>query len=441
MRNSRRHLRSSPLTRRSGAGLALAGIAALAAASCTAESIDFETAAGAPAMLDPSGGEGGSEPPWSGGAGSAGRGGTQSFAGSEPAAAGSGGQTSAGGSLATGGANDSPGAAGLPAESGGSGSSEHAGQSGGGGEPQQLPSCTGEPLVASGSNNYAFDSALTVPLISVKPGANLTLDWSDLSSDIAGNRIGSELDTVSLVAWTLPHEELEARIARDAQNSDSFLFVRGVIAPGQTSVELLELTTVADEPFTEEGLVYFDDATYPPANHTYTVIVSTGRLEEGGRPRMVQAFRLDPASGNTTVSLTDESSRLEYSVNLRDLEPLSLPVGSSGGTFEWGDLELDAFGGELSPHEITEVRLARFDQDPQTLEARFLQSESSYRELYSAEIASGTAVPLPSLSSETGEPFPGIAADAGATWLLALVAGGRRTLAPVYMTILEPCAE
>jgi hypothetical protein len=441
MRNSRRHLRRSPLTRRSAAGLALAGVAALAATSCAADSVDFETDAGAPATLDPSGGEEGSEPSSGGGAGSAGRGGTQAFAGSGPVAAGSGGQTSAGGSLATSGAGGSPGAAGLPAENGGTGSSEHAGESGGGGEPPQLPSCTGEPLVATGSNNYTFDGALTFPLVSVKPGANLTLDWSDLSSDIAGNPLGSELDTVSLVAWRLPHEELEARLARYAKNSDSFLFVRGGIEPGQTSVELLELTTVADEPLTEEALVYFDDATYPPANHTYTVIVSTGGLEGDGRARMVQAFRLDPASENTTVALTDESSRLEYSVNLRDLEPLSLPVGSSAGTLDWGDLELDAFGGELSPHEITEVRLARFDQDPQTLEARFLESESSYRELYGAEIASGTSVPLSSLMSETGEPFPGISADAGATWLLALVAGGRRNLAPVYMTILEPCAE
>jgi hypothetical protein len=175
---------------------------------------------------------------------------------------------------------------------------------------------------------------------------------------------------------------------------------------------------------------------YPPANHIYTVMAATG-MQLGQGTRMIQSYELDPASTNTVVKLTNDSTQLTYTANLHNLTPIGVTAKSAAITLDWGKMMTNALGNTFIATNITNAMVGHYTQTPAELEAKFLDLELIAADLYRAEIGSGTVLDFSLLKNKSGKAFAGI--DADGTWVVALQCGQCRNPAPWYLTILKPC--
>lgn len=317
---------------------------------------------------------------------------------------------------------------------------------GGGGTGGTSGNSCGSTLVASTANNYSFSSTLTFPPISVKPETELTFDWSAVSKDFLGHPVDAkmDIDTVSVFMWTLTQSELETKL-----NDDTLLMrdiTTGVpvsyFADGSSTSAKLYQFTIAGNPIMPSDIQpYFSATTYDPAKYTYTAMAASGNVLGQGT-RMIQAFKLDPASTTTTVTLTPSSTNLTFTANLHSLTPTLVPAGNGGITLDWGDttaLPKNSLGHEWLPNNITSALVGHYNESPAELEGqKFLDLELIATEIYRGDIESGHSVNLSTLKSSSGQAFKGIDSSGG-TWIVALRCGNCRNPAPWYLAVLKPC--
>jgi hypothetical protein len=160
-------------------------------------------------------------------------------------------------------------------------------------------------------------------------------------------------------------------------------------------------------------------------------------MDLGMGVRMIQAFKLDSSSSNTSVKLDNDSTGLQYEAHLQDLQQPLVPSGQSSLKIDWGSIPKNALGIEFDPTAITEAMVGHYTQTPKELESKFLDLDMIATELYKGEIASGTSVELSTLKTSAGKSFSGI--DGSGTWIVALRCGQCRNPAPWYLTVLKTC--
>jgi hypothetical protein len=234
--------------------------------------------------------------------------------------------------------------------------------------------------------------AATLPPISVASGVDLTFDWSGVTADMRGRPIDpkKDLNLIAVTMWQLTLPELEAKLNADALvQRDLTVVPFDFLTDGsKTSANLLSFTVngVVIDP--SILLSYFDVATYPASNHVYLATAQTGTLVGQGA-RMLQAFRLDAASTNTTVKMTNTSTQVAYSANLHDLVPIGIPAQQAGITFDWSTVQSNAFGASFDPLAITEILVGRYRQSTNELEGRFGELDTIATDLYQGTVLTG----------------------------------------------------
>lgn len=307
------------------------------------------------------------------------------------------------------------------------------------------------PIVAAEANNYSFSSVLSFPPVSVGPGRELAFDWSGVAHDFLGHDLAplAEIDTATLILWRMTEQELQAKL------NDDELVQRDVVvaatAPTEntrTRVSLFDFGTPGrlptDPPIgADQILPYLDAAAYAPAEHVYTLMVSTG-TDIGSGTRMIQSFKLDPASENAEVLMTDASTRLDVDVDLQSLEPTPVPLEDPALTVDWSMMTENALDGEFERSSIGLVAIARYAVSPAELEENFLDLVRYDRSIVAdstwlLEVPAGDRATLSSAVDENGARFAGI--DAEGTWMLALFCTQCQNPAPWYLTFLTPCPE
>jgi hypothetical protein len=208
-----------------------------------------------------------------------------------------------------------------------------------------------------------------------------------------------------------------------------------------TSANLFDLTGPGGVPLTEEELLsYVDTDTYSPDNHVYQVMLAEG-LVLGSGTRLLHFVRLDPEETNTLVTLTDDSTVLDYAVDLTSSQKIGLPPERSDIVLDWTDdslLTKNAIGNEFKPTAITRVMVGHYpDLTLAEIEEQFLQIDTIAQDLWTAGISAGTRISLSELQTEDGKPFTGI--DRQGTWLVALVCGSCALPTPWFIGVLESC--
>jgi hypothetical protein len=296
-------------------------------------------------------------------------------------------------------------------------------------------------LEAAEANNYRFSSTLSIALTEVQPSSELQFDWSALNRDFIGHAVDPllDIDMVSLLMWSLDAQELERKLNAD-ELAQRDLVAMGMIYTADhdraTSGSLFDMTSFGMPLDPEVLLGYLSVEDYDPTAYTYTLMAVTGTTAGEGT-RMIQGFQLVPSSTNTTVALNSESTGLDYTVDIVGATPLVVPLGDPALTIDWTDMTVTALGTEFIPNSVTRLLVAHFPLPVQALEEDFLDLELRADEMYRAEVVAGTAFDLSMATSETGSPFPGVAADGG-TWVVALFCGSCANPAPWYLSVLEP---
>jgi hypothetical protein len=325
------------------------------------------------------------------------------------------------------------------------------------------PACdaTPEMVVADPVNNYSFHSTLTFPPIAVKPDAELTFDWSAATMDFVDHPFDpmTDIQSVNVMLWTLTQVELETKLNADTllqrdlaiiakyetQRATTTAHLFDFVSPDNIELEPCNFWPYLQLPMPDpmahpECDGWAENAAtggYDQALNSYTVMIASD-TELGAGTRMIQGFKLDPASENTHVAINSDSTHLEYGVDMEALAPTAIPAGTGAITIDWTDMLVTALGTEFLPNNITEALVAHYDEPVATLEDRFLDLELIHEQMWRGEIDIGTSTNLATFTNEAGEPFPGI--DGTGTWILALVCGGCRNPAPWYLTTLTTCS-
>ena len=248
------------------------------------------------------------------------------------------------------------------------------------------------------------------------------------------------VDRLQMVVWKLPEADLVVKL-----NNDD-LAMADVEAPGmvptnneRTRMNYLEMETVAASPNDEEMLLNFiDPDQYDKELYSYTVMTAVGTNPELGF-KMLHILRFDPDKEKTEVRITNESTTLDYEVDIASSDTIPLPAGDPNIVVDWADtLEENSLGNPFIPEKIWYVNVAHYpDMDVFDLEDNFLDIEYIAEDFYTAEVVSGASVNLNTLVDEEGDSFEGINHEG--TWFIALMCGDCANPAPWFLSILQPC--
>lgn len=343
------------------------------------------------------------------------------------------------------GEDSDPGAPGGAGGSAGSGASGGSGTTTTGGSVSECGAATkdsaGSLVVhADAANNYAFSSSFKIGVTPVKPKSELSFDWSGVSKDFLGHDVDplADIDMVTLLMWKLGQDELETRLNDDALAQRDLVAIAMIYTDNEvTSGGLFDFTSFRMPIEQSMLLAYLDPEAYDPATHAYTIMAVSGTTAGKGT-RMMQSFRLDPSSENTAVSLDSNSTQLDYSVDLKSLEPTQIPAGQAEIAIDWSSMTVNALGNDFVPTSIDEVLVARYSLSLDEMQAKFLDLDSIADETWRGKVPSGTSVALSSLTNADGEPFAGI--DDSGTWIVALRCGSCANPAPWYLSTLKTCS-
>ena len=309
----------------------------------------------------------------------------------------------------------------------------------------QSVTCTDGTMIANEANDYSFTSSLMLHPVSVKPMSDLTFNWGGVTKDFLGQTVNpvTDLNTIFLLLVNLPAATFEMQLNNDTFSTSSIAIPGpppSYLPTGGVTMTTLYNNFVGAYPVDASmAAQYLDAATYTPANSTYVLAAQTGTAMVGTGIRMLQSFQLDPASSNTTVTMTNSSTTLTYSANLHSLHPTGVPAGKADLTLDWGQIQTNALGQPFVATNIANAIVGHYTQTPAQLESQFLDLQTIATDLYTADIPSGSVLDFTQLKDQAGNSFSGL--DSTGTWLVALICTGCRNPAPYYLAILEPIAQ
>ncbi len=301
--------------------------------------------------------------------------------------------------------------------------------------------CNGTSLIANEANNYAFSSTLTLPSIAVAPNTELTFDWGGVTASLIDHPIDAkkDLNSISILMWDLSLADLQTKLNADSLGQRDLTVVPLTITTdgSATSAKLFTFTLNGGAVDSATILGYFDATHYPPENHTYTMMAATGTVTGQG-VKMIQSFQLDPNSTNTMVTMTSNSTLLDFTADLSHLTPTGVPAGEPAITLNWSQMTKNALGNDFILTNITSAFVGHYTQSLSDLQGNdFLDLDLIATELYQGGIDTGTVADFSTLQDDSGKSFPGI--DSTGTWLVGLQCGACHNPAPWYLTVLKVC--
>jgi hypothetical protein len=300
-------------------------------------------------------------------------------------------------------------------------------------------------------HNYHFISDLDISSTVIRGGSpivDLTFDWSGVTTDFMGHSLDPlrDINMVVVTAWFLSQAELIDMLNRDEMNQTKLL---GAITAYPydmfTSENLLDFTLLGN-PLTNPADIatrdsYFNatDPNYDPNLYTHMVLVQSNEMTPGKNVRMIKFFTLDANSFDTQINIASDSTKLTYTVDMRSLSRIPVPLYTPTLFVNWENVSTNAMGIDFIPNRVDRVVVAHYSMSVCELENKFLDLETIHDEWYYYDLENvSISQSLTELKTVDGVPFPGITADG--TWILGLFC----TLecsnpAPIFLTILHPC--
>ncbi len=283
-------------------------------------------------------------------------------------------------------------------------------------------------IVLTDANNYAFSGTLDGPSFAVAERADVTLDWSALTTDLQCHALDpvADVDNVALLNFPyLTEAEVEAGLSTDTlEQSDLRVYLS--YEPGEaTTASLSQVSFFGTDPEIESQ--------FAEGSGTWMMLLTTGtEIAIGAR---MLAF-LTPTAGvtETVAAVDDGCSVLDFTADLTSMAPV--PVLREGPwRLDWSALTRDGQGAPFEPTRADTLMVARFDTDLPTLEASFLDLEQLAAQTWTYTLLGGTSADLGALEGPSA-PFPGFTQDG--LWLVALRCSRCPNPAPLFLTVVEP---
>lgn len=298
-------------------------------------------------------------------------------------------------------------------------------------------------LSAHETNNYWFTSNFQPRDVVVKPGADLTFDWSGLTTDFLGHPIDAQapLDMILMVKWKISKTEMLEKLNQDDLDA---AYSQGVLAhypSGNSTAQLLNFEIPGTGGMIQPDAILgeFSYEASPADQFSFSVMPSQG-TNPGKGIRAIKTLTLDPASENTHVVIDTDPNDITFQTDLGTLAPVAVPAGTNAVTVDWSTIVTNGLGAEFRKRYISDVLIGHYSLSLEELETQFLDLEYIADGLWQGAATAGEKLALSSLVDANGAPFPGI--DGTGNWILALQCKEKcGNPAPWYLTRLVPCAQ
>jgi hypothetical protein len=284
-------------------------------------------------------------------------------------------------------------------------------------------------MVLTDAQNYAFDSSLFSTPQTVQAYADITIDWSGLSTDILDRSMEpGEVDQLLLVRIddATPEEVLADLAMDDLKQSDVYGIAEYWPTDGATSALLSDFLVVPAGSILEPSEILEPGPTYLLAAIT----------ESLGGVRMLGFMDAQTDSEVVSVLLDTETASLTYTVDLEHGERIQ----GVGSLVDWADLSQDMVGKTLKLNKLDELILGRYTVSVEAIESDFLRVKELADDLWEVNVEG-----LPGLldlngqESLQGSVFQGF--DETDTWLIGLLCGTCYNPAPLFLGRVEAVAE
>lgn len=290
----------------------------------------------------------------------------------------------------------------------------------GAGVTPDLPPCTDCALLDA--HNFSYQGWLDVAVEPVQAGADVLVDWSELSVDLLGHAVAPEREVAG--ARLLAFPELSPAEVADRLVGGTLLQEDLAVAmsctPAQPACSLSDFSILGSTLDIAEHFV----------QGSATWLVTLTPVAQPGAASMVF---LEPRQDDlrTTVSVGDDSASLTLDVDLLSLQSLVLPVDQRAVSLDWSALSQDGLGQPTDPRRLDRLELARFDLDADRLQDALFDLELLATDWWELPVDGLSSASLDSLPSD----FTGL--DVDGTWLLALRCSTCDNPMPRFLTVLR----
>ena len=299
-------------------------------------------------------------------------------------------------------------------------------------------------VVITDPTNYSLSDSFTMQVAKLKDNTDLVFDWSRVTVDFFGKTVNplTDINTVLISLWNLTPQGIEDALKVDNLPLASNSGVITTFPDGTyTQQNLLSFNELGNPLPTDELWSRFNTATpnyqYPQDQYTFLAMAQTGS-DIGRNPRMIALFNIDPNATQTELDFTNDSTKLSYTVDLLQSQPMEVPAGVPALTVDWSQMTKNALGNRYDYSEITLAAVAHYKTEtlPQ-LQQDFLNLEDIADGWWSGPVVAGASIDLGGLVDADSATFPGI--DGTGVWMAALFCGNCNNPAPWSITILQPC--
>ena len=303
-------------------------------------------------------------------------------------------------------------------------------------------------VVITDPTNYALTDSFDIKTFTLKDNSDLVFDWSALNKDFFGHSVApaTDINLILVALWHMTPAQLEDALKADDIPLSSNAGVITAVTDGKsTSVKLSQFTLIGQSIPTDLIPMYFDTSTpdyqYPQDQFTFMMMASTG-TQVGKGPRGIALFHIDPKASATTLAMTNDSTKLSYSVNLTQAAPVLVPAATPKLTVDWSQMTHNMIGNKYDFTQITRAAVAHFKSATlPELQTRFLDLETLADDWWQSTAIAGSSVDLSTLTKTSGQTsgqtFGGI--DASGIWMTALFCDNCNNPAPWSITIMQPC--
>jgi len=299
-----------------------------------------------------------------------------------------------------------------------------------------LLACTGRgggkasEISLADANNYNYDASLTIVSVDVAPESQLDIDWASLSTDLLGAAVDptADIDLVEIIGLTNHTQAETAQGLADGSvgQQDIAWAFDYLVEGGETAANTADFE-ISGALF-DQGLMSEND------NTTYMIRVATGEGATADN-RMIIFVRPTTGSTNTTVAIGNDSTVLNFAVDLDALTHVAATTSST--SVEWTGLTTDGGGLPIDWTTVSQLWIASFDgMTSADLGDNFLGLESMYSDLYSVQMYGQDGMDLSTAVDASGNPFAGFTTDK--TWVMALRCPDYCTNpAPPFFTLVD----
>lgn len=278
------------------------------------------------------------------------------------------------------------------------------------------------------ANNYSITANIDIGNTDVRAGADSTIDWCGLTTDLRGRPVDlASVDQVLLVEFAgLTQAEIEDKIdLNDIMQDDSAS--QWTFAPnGTCTAEMSEFEVIGN---------VFDPADYMVENEDRVWLVSVANSEE--RLDILMSTFVTPLDGvsATSIPLTDSASSLTIEADLHSAPPI-LAVAGTAPVITWQDVGVDVTGKPFDNLLGDRLLLGKVPASTvEEVEDVFLRLDVEAETLYFLNAYGETDGDLSKATSADNQVFGGFTTDG--VWLVGVECLTCISPAPLLLSVVE----